>query len=107
MWARIAVAVAMIAPLGCAMGMFFPTGIRVVNEVGPQFVPWAWGINASTSVVAAILAVMLVMTVGFRMVAVCALGIYIIGVIGLHAARRRAEAARASAPASEIPPARR
>jgi hypothetical protein len=90
LWVRIAVAVAMIAPLGFAMGMFFPTGIRVVNEVAPQFVPWAWGINASTSVVAAILAVMLAMSVGFRLVAVCALCVYILGVAGLYVAHRRA-----------------
>ena len=97
---RIAVAVGMIAPLGFAMGMFFPTGIRVVNEVAPQFVPWAWGINACTSVVAAILAVMLAMSVGFRMVAVCALGIYVIGVIGLYAAHRRSRSEVLTAEAS-------
>jgi hypothetical protein len=90
LWARIAVAVALIVPLGFAMGMFFPTGIRVVNELAPQFVPWAWGINASTSVVAAILAVMLAMTVGFRMVAIVSLAIYVIGVLGLYRACRRA-----------------
>jgi hypothetical protein len=106
LWLRIVVAVAMIAPLGFAMGMFFPTGIRVVNEVAPQFVPWAWGINASTSVVAAILAVMLAMSVGFRLVAVCALVIYVIGVLGLYAARRRSKRT-VSAIASEILPARR
>jgi hypothetical protein len=89
LWARIMVAVAMIAPLGFAMGVFFPTGVRVVNEVAPQFVPWAWGINASTSVVAAILAVMLAMTVGFRMVGLVSLAVYVIGVLGLYAARRR------------------
>jgi len=93
LWARIAVAVGLIVPLGFAMGMFFPTGIRVVNQVAPQFVPWAWGINASTSVVAAILAVMLAMTVGFRMVAVFSLAIYVIGVLGLYLARWRVRAA--------------
>ncbi|UCH36037.1 MAG: hypothetical protein JSV65_06700 [Armatimonadota bacterium] len=97
LWLRIMVAVLMIAPLGFVMGMFFPTGIRVVNDVAPQFVPWAWGINASTSVVAAILAVMLAMTVGFRMVGVYALGIYVIGVIALYVAHRRGRAAHAVA----------
>jgi hypothetical protein len=89
LWARILVAIALIAPLGFAMGTFFPTGIRVVNEVAPQFVPWAWGINACTSVVAAILAVMLAMSVGFRMVGICALAIYVVGVMGLYAARHQ------------------
>jgi len=95
LWVRIVVAVGMIAPLGFAMGMFFPTGIRVVNEVAPQFVPWAWGINASTSVVAAILAVMLAMSVGFRLVAVCALAVYVLGVAALYMAHRRAHIASA------------
>lgn len=92
---RILVAIAMVAPLGFVMGMFFPTGIRVVNEVAPQFVPWAWGINASTSVVAAILAVMLAMSVGFRMVGVYAMVIYVIGVTGLYWAHRRGRQAAA------------
>jgi len=89
LWVRVLVAVTMIAPLGFVMGMFFPTGIRVVNQVAPDFIPWAWGINACTSVVAAILAVMLAMSVGFRMVGVCALVIYIMGVAGLYRAHRR------------------
>jgi hypothetical protein len=95
LWVRILVAVAMIAPLGFVMGMFFPTGIRVVNEVAPQFVPWAWGINASTSVVAAIFAVVLAMSVGFRMVGVCAMVIYVLGVAGLYWAHRRGRQAAA------------
>lgn len=93
LWVRVIIAVGLIAPLGFAMGMFFPTGIRVVNEVAPAFVPWAWGINASTSVVAAILAVMLAMTVGFRMVAILAFGIYVVGVAGLYWGHRRARTA--------------
>jgi len=100
LWARIVVAVALIAPLGFLMGMFFPTGIRVVNEVAPQFVPWAWGINASTSVVAAILAVMLAMSIGFRMVAVLSFLAYIVGVVGISVARRRVRTAPAGAVAS-------
>ena len=93
LWVRVIIAVGLIAPLGFAMGMFFPTGVRVVNEVAPAFVPWAWGINASTSVVAAILAVMLAMTVGFRMVAILAFGIYVVGVAGLYWGHRRARTA--------------
>jgi SAM-dependent methyltransferase len=92
LWVRIMAAIGLIAPLGFAMGMFFPTGIRVVDAVAPQFVPWAWGINASTSVVATVLAVMLAMTAGFRLVGVCALAIYVIGALGLFAARRRVPA---------------
>ncbi|UCH33868.1 MAG: hypothetical protein JSV65_15085 [Armatimonadota bacterium] len=96
LWVRILTAMGLIAPLGFEMGMFFPTGIRIVDAVAPQFVPWAWGINASTSVVATVLAVMLAMTVGFRLVGVCALSIYVVGALGLFAARRRI-----AAPAAE------
>jgi hypothetical protein len=94
LWVRIVVAAGMIAPLGFVMGTFFPTGIRVVNEVAPQFVPWAWGINACTSVVAAVLAVMLAMSVGFRMVGAYALAMYVIGVVGLYASRLRVAGAK-------------
>jgi len=50
------------------------------------------GDQCLTSVVAAILAVMLAMSVGFRAVGICALAIYVIGVAALYGARHRSRA---------------
>ena len=74
--AKIAVAVGLIAPLGLAMGLPFPLGLSLVARQSPALVPWAWGINGSASVVAAVLASLLAMHLGFAAVLALALGLY-------------------------------
>ncbi|MCX7672289.1 MAG: SAM-dependent methyltransferase [Thiobacillaceae bacterium] len=66
--ARIVLTIGLIAPLALAMGMPFPLGLRRLAETQTAFLPWAWGINASLSVVAALLALWLAMHLGFAAV---------------------------------------
>lgn len=62
-------AVLFLAPLGILMGMPFPLGIGYLERSGQKTViPWAWAVNGSTSVVAAILTVMVAMEIGFTAV---------------------------------------
>lgn len=62
---RFVVALGLLAPLGLLMGMPFPLGIRALERTGHQaLIPWAWAVNGSASVVAAILAVFIAMEVG-------------------------------------------
>ena len=70
--ARIAVSLLLIAPLALAMGMPFPLGLKRLAGRAPTFIPWAWGINACVSVVAAVLATLLAMHLGFSAVVVLA-----------------------------------
>jgi hypothetical protein len=63
--ARIATTLALIAPLGIAMGMPFPVGLRAVQGSAAQLVPWAWGANGFFTVIGSVVAVMLGMTIGF------------------------------------------
>ena len=65
---RLALSVALLAPLGMAMGVPFPRAIRMLGEQGPALVPWAWAVNGSTSVVSAILATVLALSFGFTWV---------------------------------------
>ncbi len=65
---RLAVSVALLAPLGIAMGMPFPRAIRTLGEQAPALVPWAWAVNGSTSVISAILATVLALSFGFTWV---------------------------------------
>lgn len=59
-------AVVFLAPLGILMGMPFPLGMGYLERSGQKAViPWAWAVNGSTSVVAAILTVMVAMEIGF------------------------------------------
>src|SRR4030095_10758921 len=69
---RIALSVGLIAPLAFAMGMPFPRGVARLAESAPALIPWAWGVNACASVMAAILATVLAIHIGFD--AVVALG---------------------------------
>lgn len=75
-WARIAISLALIAPLAFFMGMPFPMGLAQMGRIAPQLVPWLWGINACTSVVSAILATLLAIHLGFNAVVLAGAGLY-------------------------------
>lgn len=62
---RVAVAVALIAPLGLCMGSFLPLGVAGAGERLAPLVPWAWGINGAASVLGSVLAMVLAMNAGF------------------------------------------
>src|SRR5258708_39762293 len=47
---KVATTVLLIAPLGFAMGMPFPVGLKRLAEWHPPSVRWAWRVNASPSV---------------------------------------------------------
>jgi hypothetical protein len=63
--ARIALAVATIAPLGLLMGMPFPSGIRRAGRESRTLVSWAWAVNGGASVMGSTLTVLISMTYGF------------------------------------------
>ena len=88
---RVLATVLLLLPLGVPLGMFFPTGIAIVSGIDREFVPWAWGINGSASVVGTILAVILAMSYGFRFVTFVALAVYGVGIAGLALALRRGQ----------------
>jgi SAM-dependent methyltransferase len=74
--ARIAVALAAIAPLAFFMGMPFPLGLARTARDAPGFIPWAWGINGFASVLSAALAALLAIEAGFTAVILVALALY-------------------------------
>lgn len=74
--AKVAVALALIAPIGFFMGMPFPLGLGDTAAEAPELVPWAWGINGCASVLSAVLATLLAIHVGFSVVVVLALVLY-------------------------------
>lgn len=76
--ARVALAVAVVFPLGFVLGFYFPVGLVISSEAGESFVPWAWGINSGFTVIGSILAIMAAMMTGFRNVLWSAIAIYLI-----------------------------
>jgi len=73
---KIAMSIALIAPLAVGMGMPFPLGLKHVAETAPDFIPWAWGINGFASVMSAVLATLLAIEFGFNVVIMLALLLY-------------------------------
>jgi hypothetical protein len=55
---KIALTVAMIAPLGFVMGMPFPAALRRLEEWHTASVRWAWSLNAASSVLGSVGALM-------------------------------------------------
>ena len=83
---RVAVAVVVLFPLGCCLGMFMPIGLRTVasfGDHGEQVVAWCWAVNGFFSVAGSILATMLSMGIGFGGVMLCGLAVYAIGLASL------------------------
>jgi SAM-dependent methyltransferase len=74
---RVAISIAMLAPVGFVMGMPFPLGISAVADLGPQVVPWAWGINGGMSVLGSVLAIVVAMGTGFTWVLALSAAIYV------------------------------
>ena len=76
---RLLATMGILAPLSFLMGVPFPSGIRIMGTLSPSLVPWAWGINGCVSVVSSILAMIVILWVGFSPVLMAASGIYLAG----------------------------
>ena len=74
--AKILVSLGLIAPLAFFMGMPFPLGLSRVWSGARALVPWAWGVNGCASVLSAILATLIAMTLGFSTVVLVASLLY-------------------------------
>jgi hypothetical protein len=96
--ARIALAAVLVALPGLLMGSLLPTGIRTAIALGPEVVPWAWGLNGATSVVGSILAIIVSMNSSFTVTLFLGVGAYLVGlaVIPETQAARSTKAATSS-----------
>ncbi len=94
---KIPLALAFIAPLALPMGMPFPLGLARIHASAAVLVPWAWGVNASASVIAAILATLIAMHLGFNAVVLSALVLYALAAL-LTPGRGASNAAPEAAP---------
>ncbi len=76
---RMAIAVATLVPVGLALGIPMPTGIRLLSSRAPDMVAWAWGMNGALSVLGATLAIFIAMNWGFQATLLAASVTYMIG----------------------------
>jgi hypothetical protein len=88
---RCAVTMALLIPLGFAMGTPFPTGIRVVGAWSADLVPWMWGLNGVNSVVGSVAAMSLAKLYGFGSVFMVGIVVYALAaVVALMLSKSRA-----------------
>ena len=64
--ARVAIAIAITAPLGFAMGIPFPRGLRRAGRGALPAPPFFWGLNGVMSVLGSVGTVVIALTLGFR-----------------------------------------
>ena len=83
-----AIAVVTLVPIGVALGLPMPTGLRMLGAKAPQMIPWAWGINGALSVVGATLAIFIAMNWGFNTTLLAASATYLMGLCGFLIATR-------------------
>ena len=66
LWARVAVTTALIAPLGLAMGMPFPQGLRRTGLGRLPAPPFYWGLNGIMSVIGSVTTMFVALSLGFQ-----------------------------------------
>ena len=82
-WLRTALTPALIFPLGFLMGVPFPSGIRILAKSRASL-PWAWAVNAFSSVISSALALLIAFHLGYRAVLALAAGAYLLASLFLR-----------------------
>jgi hypothetical protein len=78
---RIAISVALLAPLGLVMGMPMPIGVRMLARESPDLVPWAWGVNGAASVMGSAAALAIALVAGFNQAMLVAAALYLAAIV--------------------------
>jgi hypothetical protein len=90
----------MLLPLGFALGMPFPTGLRAIGRRAEKFVPWMWGVNGLMSVVGSVGAMIIAKYFGFHTTLLAGWAIY---ALACALAASGLAFGRAVAPGTEVP----
>jgi spermidine synthase len=79
---KLAISAVILVPLGVGMGMPFPSGLRALSEHrdgggNHGAVEWAWAMNAASSVLGSVLAMVLAIEFGFNVTLACGAAAYV------------------------------
>jgi len=88
MAAKVVVGAVALAPIGLVLGMCYPLGIAIVAARNAGLVPWAWGLNGATSVVATVLAVFIGSRLGFTATLLTGTLAYTVALVAMGTALR-------------------
>jgi len=75
---KVAATVLMLAPAGFAMGLPFPTGLRMLERAHEPSVRWAWSLNAAASVLGSVGALVLALYLGIVQTLLIGGGLYLL-----------------------------
>jgi hypothetical protein len=67
LYARIALSILLLFPLGFLMGIPFISGLALLEVDDPHLIPWAWAINGALSGISGVVAAMISLSNGFQM----------------------------------------
>jgi hypothetical protein len=85
--AKIVASLLIVAPIAVLMGMPFPLGITYFGSMHRTWIPWAWAINGSASVISAVAAMLLALSYGIQSVIIGAAAMYAAAAIALRPVR--------------------
>jgi hypothetical protein len=87
--------------LGLLLGVMLPTGVRILSKSDPQLVPWAWGLNGGTSVIATVTGTVAAIHVGFTPTLLGGAALYVLaGACGAWLARLTVDSSLPRSPAA-------
>jgi hypothetical protein len=102
---KLLISAALLLPLGFAMGMPFPTGLRWLAAARPEDeaasaknasiptgsgVEWAWAMNAASSVLGSVLAIVIAVHLGLNVTLACGAVAYLVALVLTRTFRRAA-----------------
>jgi spermidine synthase len=81
--AKLIVTGILISPLGLAMGMPFPTGLRGLtsDRRNESSIEWAWAMNAASSVLGSVLAIVIAIQFGLNLTLACGAAAYLLALL--------------------------
>jgi hypothetical protein len=92
--AKLAMSALLLVPLGFAMGMPFPSGLRALSagksEAKHGAIEWAWAMNAASSVLGSVLAIVIAIQFGLNVTLACGAAAYIVAMLLLPTFRKAA-----------------
>jgi hypothetical protein len=82
--AKLLISALVLAPLGFAMGMPFPAGLRALADNHPATskpIEWAWAMNAASSVLGSVLAIVIAIQFGLNVTLTCSAAAYLLALL--------------------------
>lgn len=101
LWARIGIAMLLIAPLGLGMGIPFPRGLRETGRGSLPAPPFYWGLNGIMSVIGSVTTVFVALMSGFQAAMLMGSACYVIAALASRQAFRTSEILTAKGSDSE------